>query len=186
MDTHDAFLGYSLSSANMLTLLQAYNALLSFVQDKWQGVPRSILGNGHEVVSAAVLTPYWQHGISHHVQLIIAAQKVSVWGDALLLGQKPALGELVIWGRSTGLSALSQGMFSGVMEEVTINRHNTIPAYLSRETTIGITEFGREADRRLNLLWNSRPGTQYTVETSSDFIRSLPFSCQAASLVSNG
>lgn len=109
MDTHDAFLGYSLSSANMLTLLQAYNALLSFVQDKWQGVPRSILGNGHEVVSAAVLTPYWQHGISHHVQLIIAAQKVSVWGGWPVTRAKACAGRTGHLGALHGFECAESG-----------------------------------------------------------------------------
>lgn len=170
----DAFLGNSVGSAYVMMLLQAYNAQLSFLQDKWQWTPRSILGYGHEVVSATTLAPYWQHGISHHLQLVIDAQKVSVWVDGQLLGENSAVGELALWGRSTGVSTLSMGMFHGVVEEVTIKRHNSIPAYVSKEIPFEITEVGRGMDGQLNLRWNSRPGTQYTVETSSDLIHWTP------------
>lgn len=178
----DAMLGYGISAATVLGMYNGWNAMLQFTQDKWSASPRALIGQAREPAAAALITPYWDHGISHHLQLVLDATHASLWIDGRLVGKTTATGDLPCWNR-TGTSALSMGQFKGVIEELTIKRHLAPPEYADQTDTFSITSSVIESGNQLVVCWNSRPGTQYTVETSPDLVNwtSHPSSVMTAS-----
>ena len=170
----DSFVGYGVNSASIVSLVESYNAMLSFTRDKWQGTPYCLLGYARQVATPSTVAAYWPNGISHHLQLVLDTQNASVWIDGHLVAQSPATGDLALWARTAGVSTLTLGQFSGIVEEVTIIRHNTPPTYISKDTPFQITHSERLLTGNLRVQWNSRPGTQYTVETSTDLATWTP------------
>lgn len=169
----DALLGYGVSSATVVGLYNGWNAMMQFTQDKWAGHARALIGQGRQPATATIVGPYWGHGISHHLQLVLDTANASLWIDGRLVGRTAAVGDLPLWNR-TGSSSLSMGQFRGVIEQLTIKRHLTIPQYVDQADDLSLSTTVTEAGNQLIVRWNSRPGTQYTIETSTDQITWTP------------
>ena len=83
----DALLGYGVSAATLVGLYNGWNAMLQFTQDKWAGHARALIGQARQPATAAVVGPYWGHGISHHLQLVLDTAHASLWIDGRLVGR---------------------------------------------------------------------------------------------------
>ncbi len=169
----DGFIGYGITTAEVLKLYTGWDAVLEIVQDKWAGIPRVVGGAGREVASAAQMGPYLQLGISHHLQIVLDTQKCCVWMDGQLVAQRAAVGDLALFNRP-GVAAFEMGAFRGVMEEVKIIRHTVVPQYVDQTKPFAMTGCERLVDGRLCVQWNSRPGTEYTIELSHDLVTWTP------------
>jgi len=163
----NAFKGYGVAAAEIIKLNCGWDAQMMVVQDKWGAKPLIRSGAGREVVSAAVLNPYWPLGMEHHVRIILDVHQSRVWIDGRLINTITATGDLAKWNRS-GVTSLVMGSFDGTIDNVVMRRWATIPSYPDLSTPPTITSLIRNTDGTIQIIFDSNPGQYYTVETSPD------------------